>query len=386
MVLAAGLTLVVVACGATPPVETSSRGTSTTSSGTSTTSHATSTTSPGPTTSPTESVALGVSLTQFIFAPDGKLVMSDCGAARVYSFDTAGLVTLAGSGSGGMGAGFGGDGKAATEAQLECPHGLVYDTAGSLYVTDHGNNRIRVIDAQGIIQTIAGGGESGTGDGVGDDGPAIEAVLDQPTWILFDLDGNLYISDRNHDRVRMVDTSGLIHTIAGTGVAGFGGDEGPATEAMIDDPAGLAFDAEGNLIFADSNNRRLRKITPGGTISTIAGTGDGSSSGDGGPALAAGMGDPEGVAIDAAGNIYVGEAEANRVRRIDVGGLISAFAGTGQEGYSGDGGPAVEATLRVRETPVSLWVDAAGNVYIADSVNNAIRMVDVDGVITTYFP
>jgi sugar lactone lactonase YvrE len=207
--------------------------------------------------------------------------------------------------------------------------------------------------------------------------------MQEPTGIAIDGEGNIFVSDRDNDRVRRVSVDGLIATVAGNGEALFSGDGGPALDATLDDPAGLAVDEEGVLYIADSNHHRVRRVDPDGVISTFAGTGQLGSDGDGGPATEAMLSDPESLLFDTAGNLFVGDSGANRIRRIAPDGTITTFAGTGEHGYGGDGGPATEATFRLSGDPASLAVGAAGNVYIGDSGNHVIRVVDPSGTIST---
>jgi sugar lactone lactonase YvrE len=319
---------------------------------------------------------------------DGHLYASDCEAARVYLVEPASLTEVAGSGPGGFAAGFSGDGGPATQAQLQCPIGLAFDAAGDLLIVAHGNNRIRQVDPDGIITTIAGTGPSGTNQGTfgGDGGPATEANLQEPTSIAIAPDGTIYIADRDNDRIRRIDPSGVMSTFAGDGTTDYRGDGGPATEAGLDDPAGLAIGPDGSLYFADSNHHVVRRVNLEGTIETIAGTGTMKTSGDGGPATAAELEDPESVIVDAAGNLYIGDASANLIRRVSPDGVINAFAGTGEQGLTGDGGPATAATLRVAGGAAGLAIDDAGRIYIADTGNHCIRVVETDGTISTFAP
>ena len=273
----------------------------------------------------------------------------------------------------------GGDGGPAVEANLSSPAGVAVDGAGNVYIADWGNRRIRRVDPSGIITTIAGTGESGSS---GDGGPAVEAKLSSPAGVAVDGAGNVYISDAGDYRIRRVDPSGIITTIAGTGVRGFIGDGGPAVEAKLDGPRGIAVDGAGNVYIADSGSNRIRRVDPSGIITTIAGTGESGSSGDGGPAVEAKLDGPRGIAVDGAGNVYIADYYNYRIRRVDPSGTITAFAGTGRLGFSGDGGPAVEAKLG--ELRGGVAVDEAGNVYVAHWGNHRIRRVDASGTITTF--
>lgn len=217
------------------------------------------------------------------------------------------------------------------------------------------------------------------GGAFGDNGAALQANLADATDVVYDAAGNLYVSQRNANRIRRIAPNGTITTIAG-GNTGFAGDGGPASAALISRPAGLAIDGAGNLYFADSGNRRIRRITPAGIIGTVAGNGGRGHAGDGGSALAASFASISGLAVDSSGNLYVSDTPAQRVRRITPAGLISTVAGNGEAGYSGDNGPGASAQLN---TPSGLDTDSAGNLYIADSLNQAVRRVTPAGVIST---
>jgi len=230
--------------------------------------------------------------------------------------------------------------------------------------------------AQGIITTIAGNGEGGFS---GDGGLAISARIDNPYGITVDSKGNLYIADYSNHCIRKVDTAGIISTVAGNGVAGFDGDGGPATAAQLNWPYNVAIDNIGNLYIADSFNDRIRKVNIAGVISTIAG-GEQGFSGDGGPATDAQFDSPHGVAVDSNGNLYIADNRNSRIRKIDTAGIISTIAGNGVKGFSGDGGPATAAQLYF---PYDVAVDNSGNLFIADTTNNCIRKVDTAGIIST---
>jgi sugar lactone lactonase YvrE len=319
------------------------------------------------------------------FDGSGNLYVSDCSAARIYRvIDAHTLAVVVGSGPGGFDAGFSGDGGPATRSEIFCPFGLLFDANGDLVLSDHGNSRVRIVAPDGIIQTIAGAGHPTVGWGSygGDGGPAVTANLAAPQSIAYGPNGTLYITDRDNNRIRAVGPDGVMTTIAG-GASGFSGDGGPAATARLDRPDGLAIGPDGTIYFADSNNERIRKIAPDGLISTIAGTGKDASTGDGGPATKASLADPEGLLLDSKGDLYVSESEGNRVRVITPDGTIRAFAGTGQKGDAGDGGPATAATLDVVGDPGGLAIDRNGTVYI--STEDRIRTVDQSGVISTFF-
>ena len=276
---------------------------------------------------------------------------------------------------------FSGDGGAATSAAIDSPNGVTLDSAGNLYIGDSNNHRIRRVDASGNISTFAGTGLNGFS---GDGGAATSARLDFPSRLVVDSAGNLYFADENNHRIRRVDTSGNISTIAGTGAGGilgsFGGDGGPATAAAFRFPKSVALDGAGNLYIAGFNNHRIRRVDASGNISTIAGTGTLGSSGDGGPANAAQFNSPTGVTVDSAGNLYIADTGNHRIRKVDASGNISTIAGTGTPGFSGDGGPATAAELN---WPRMVALDGAGNLYIPDNQNHRIRKVDTSGTIST---
>jgi sugar lactone lactonase YvrE len=275
------------------------------------------------------------------------------------------ITTVAGNGT----PGFSGDGGPATNARLAYPTGVAVDAAGNLYIADRLNSRVRKVSTSGTITTVAGDGSAGFS---GDGGPATNAQLAGPYGVAVDAAGNLYIADFQNSRVRKVSTSGTITTVAGDGSFGFSGDGGPATNAQLAGPNGVAVDAAGNLYIADINNHRVRKVSTSGTITTVAGNGTPGFSGDGGPATNARLRPPTGVAVDAAGNLYIADIFNQRVRKVSTSGTITTVAGTGIYGFSGDGGPATNARLAY---PSGVAVDAAGNLYIADQNNHRVRKV-----------
>jgi RHS repeat-associated protein len=301
----------------------------------------------------------------------GNLYIADSGNHRIRKVDTSGIITtVAGNGT----SGYSGDGGPATQAQLNYPWGVAVDASGNLYIIDSGNYRIRKVDTSGIITTVAG---NGTGGYSGDGGPAIEAQLYGLRGIAVDASGNLYIADYNTQRVRKVDPSGIIETVAGNGTAGYSGDGGPATEAQLYRPWGLAVDASGNLYIGDRDNNRVRMVDLSGTITTLAGIGpsglnNGGYSGDGGLAAEAELNGPNRLAVDASGNLYITDGYNKRIRKVDPSGIITTLAGNGTAGYSDDGEPATQAQLNY---PVGVAVDPSGNVLIADNVNRRIRKV-----------
>lgn len=292
---------------------------------------------------------------------------------RVRKVSTSGVITTAaGNGS----PGFSGDGGLATGASMYAPSDVATDAAGDLFIADPTNGRLRTVAVDGVISTLAGNGGSGSMDdgSVASSGPLPVRV------IAADAAGNVYISDDIRGTVRKVTTDGIIHTFAGNGRWGFSGDGGPAVEASLNSPRALAVDATGNLFIADSSNNRIRKVDTSGIITTIAGNGSPASTGDGGPATVAGLNLPMHLAVDAVGDIFVDDLSGH-IRRVDKSGTITNFAGGGTYGFRGDGGPAAKAELM---SPSAITTDGAGDVFIADSGNGRVRRVTPDGTINTY--
>jgi sugar lactone lactonase YvrE len=286
-----------------------------------------------------------------------------------------------------------GDGGPATRAQLIDPVALALDGAGNLYIADGAGGRVRKVSPEGIITTAAGGVglyRFEPGDN-GDGGPATRAHLFYPCQLAVDPDGSLYIGEWNTTRVRKVSPDGIINTVIGNGVPGYAGDGGLAAGAQIGAPWGLAFDYEGNLYISDDipgddygpDATHIRKVSPEGTITTIAGIGTLGYSGDGGPATAAQIDAAGPLTVDSSGNIYF--AGESRIRKISSDGIISTIAGDDKAAYSGDGGPA--ASAEVSWSPhgigLALAADGNGNLYIADTGNYRIRRISPDGIIST---
>ena len=283
------------------------------------------------------------------------------------------IYTAAGTGT----AGYSGDGGAATGAMLNQPFGVAADAKGNLYIADRNNNRIRKIDASGTITTVAGNGTGGYG---GDGAAATGAMINNITGVAVDKNGILYIADKSNNRIRKVDTFGIITTIAGTGAAAYDGDCGAATAAAINNPRGVAVDTLGNVYIADQANDRVRKIDTAGIITTFAGTGTLGYSGDGNAATAAELRNPYNIAADRKGNVYISDVDNACIRLVNSVGTISTVAGTGSIGSGGDGGPATAATFN---EPIGIAVDTAGSLYIADGWNGRIRYVNAEGIINT---
>ena len=317
----------------------------------------------------------GPAIAAHFFAPagvaataDGGFLIADTFNNRVRRVSPAGTITtVAGNGTEGSG----GDGGPATGAELARPFGVAATTDGGFLIADTFNSRVRRVSPAGTITTVAGGGTAGLGDG----GPATDAELFNPIAVAVTADGGFLIADSDNNLVRRVSPAGTITTVAGASPGGFSGDGGPATAAQLNLPQSVATTADGGFLIADSNNNRVRRVSPAGTITTVAGTGTVGFSGDGGPAIAAQLFAPGGVVATADGGFLIADSLNNRVRRVSVAGTITTVAGDGTEGFSGDSGLATAAQL---QEPQGVAPTADGGFLIADLRNNRVRFVDAD--------
>ncbi|HEY3285318.1 MAG TPA: hypothetical protein VGN26_23850 [Armatimonadota bacterium] len=310
-------------------------------------------------------------------SPEGAVVIADSGNNRIRKLSGSGLVapaagtivTIAGTGQ----EGFGGDSGQATNAMLNYPQDLAFDLSGGLLVADEANNRVRRISPSGIITTIAGDGRQMS---LGDGGMASSASISVPQSVAVDSQGNLFVAEKLANRVRRVDPQGVITTVAGNGLSGPLGEGGPALAAGMVDPASVAVDWFGRPYFSDLGSDRVRRIEPSGTITTVAGSTRGMA-GDGGPAAQAKLNLPHGLAFDRAGRLYIADRSNNRVRVVSPNGEIATAAGGG---VHGDGFPAVDAALNA---PFRVAVDGAGSLFIGEALGCRVRKVSTDGTITT---
>jgi len=284
----------------------------------------------------------------------GNLYIADAINHRIRLLTGGNVTTVAGTGTGG----WAGDGASATSAELNFPEGIAVDSAGNLYIADTGNHVIRKVDTTGNITTIAGtAGQSGA---LGDNGPATSAQLSRPAGVALDSSGNLYIADTGNSEIRKLVGSNIF-CVLGCGTTG----------GSLSNPNGLALDATGAIYIADSQQHSVIKYS-GVTLTVLAGTGNYGFSGDGGPAVDAQLDTPEGLTMDASGYIYIADSFNGRVRKILRDGTIQTIAGNGAVAYSGDGGPATAASLYF---PRGLAVDGQGNIYVSDTGNGCIRLL-----------
>jgi len=298
----------------------------------------------------------------------GNVFIAHRSKNRIRKINKEGIITtIAGNGD----AGYSGDNGPAISATLNFPAGLCIDKHENLFIADRNNHRVRMINAEGIITTVAGTGSPEYG---GDGGPATFAQLNFPSDLVCDDSRGLFISDRSNSRIRKVNSDGIISTYAGMGVAGYGGDFGPATEAMLKFPFGIAKDIEGNLFIADRGNNRIRKVTSQGIITTVAGDGSHFFSGDYGPAERASLAFPTDVTIDEKGSLYISDRNNNRIRKVDSMGIITTFMGTGEREYNGDNEIAPETSLSL---PFSIAIDSERNLLVVDRSHFMVRKVNL---------
>ncbi|CCQ90480.1 conserved hypothetical protein, contains NHL repeats [Nitrospina gracilis 3/211] len=268
--------------------------------------------------------------------------------------------------------------RKATNVSISLVDGIAVAPNGDVYISRRSHNIVSKIDQNGMLTNVVGTGVSGYS---GDGGPATEATLKVPAGLTFDKEGNLYVADRENHVVRKVDTNGIITTFAGTGKAGYSGDKGPATQAKLNLPSDMTVDHKGNLFISDRSNNVIRKVDPSGTITTYAGTGNEGYNGDNMPALRTNLDKPFGLAVDKHGNLYIADRGNNRIRKVDAGsGLMSTIGGDGGFFFIGDNGPAYRASIA---GPTDVAVDDEGNVYVADRNNNRIRKINTLGMIRT---
>jgi trimeric autotransporter adhesin len=299
---------------------------------------------------------------------DGNVYSANTPSNCITKVSASGILTIV-AGIGGV-SGHSGDGGQATAAELNGPNEVAFDKNDNMYIVERYNNDIRMVNTSGIISTVAGNGSSTWG---GDGGPATAAGMNDPGGVAVDNKGNIYIAEYGSSVVRKVNASGIISTIAGiAGNAGYNGDGIPATSAEVNNAIGVAADTLGNVYIGDNYNNRVRMINTSGIITTVAGNGMGSYSGDGGPATAAEVYWPDHMFIDKNQNLYFGDWSNDRVRKINTSGIISTIVGNGVSGYFGDGGPATAAELN---GPSGVVVSLAGNIYVDDISNNRVREV-----------
>ena len=321
------------------------------------------------------------------FAADGTMYIADTFNQLIRQVSPSGTITtLAGKHTGFVPRdeadcvpNFSGEGGPATDATLSCPHSIAVDPLGTgdVYIADSANHVIRKVDTSGVITSVVGqGGKAGKD---GDGGPAASATIQGPKGIVFDKAGNLLIADSQNDRIRRVDrATGVITTVAGTGTTGSSGDGGPATAAELSEPRTIALGPDGSLYIAEPKANRVRRVDPAGIITTFAGTGSTGYAGDGGPANAARLDLPRGVAADQSGNVFIADSMNQRIRMVDPSGTITTVAGRGKACYfspsntCGDGGPPLEAGFA---TPRAVEVDPSGVLFVTDTFNERVRRV-----------
>ncbi|MFK7768730.1 MAG: NHL repeat-containing protein [Mariniblastus sp.] len=283
------------------------------------------------------------------------------------------ISTVAGTGI----RGFSGDGGAAIKANIQRPTAVAVDTQGNLFIADEQNHRVRKVTPDGLISTVVGTGETDTQSV---DHIANTTNLSAPYGIATDHEDNLYVLNRGHDIILKIGSDGVAQRIVGTGVSGFSGDGGPAKEAQICFTNHLAVDSQGSLYIADTGNHRIRKVSTDGTIETIAGTGERGFMGDGGPAIDAELHNPVAIAVDHESNVFIADFSNHRIRKISADGIIETIAGTGDPKFSGEGWPATSSNIG---EPCGVAVDRDGNVFIGDQINSRVRVVTSVGLMFT---
>lgn len=299
----------------------------------------------------------------------GNVYVADWGGNRIRRVDTAGTITtVAGTGA----PGFAGDGGPALLALLNGPTGVAPASDGSLYIADMGNKRIRRVDPRGIITTVSGNGTTGRS---GDGDLAVNAQANGSFQADVDAAGNVYIADMGNDVIRKVGTDGVMSTVAGNAARGYGGDGGPATDATLQLPFGVAAAPDGSFYIADSFNHRIRRVTPDGTVMTVAGNGAPGFLGDGGPALAGSFAGIIGIDVDRFGNLFIADSGNNRIRLVTPNGFLWTVVGTGFAESTGDGGPALSAGIN---RPVDVDASADGSLYIVEQGGQRVRRVALD--------
>lgn len=301
-----------------------------------------------------------------VFDTSGNFYVADNANNRIRKINALDTITtFAGNGT----AGYNGDNGLAISAEINVPTAISYDKFDNLYIADALNHVIRKVNTSGIITTFAGTGTQGYS---GDNGPAASANLSIPIGLVFDTLGNLFVSEQGNGTIRKINTSGTIITIAGTGTNGYNGDNIPAISAQLYAPGHITFDGQGNLYISDQTNNRIRRIDSSGIITTVAGTGISGYTGDNAAATSAQLYSPFGIICDKSGNIYFSDAWNHVIRKINAAGIITTIAGTGASGYNGDG---IVATTAQLYYPEGIALDTAGNLYISDSFNHRIRKV-----------
>ena len=310
---------------------------------------------------------------------DGNIFVSDREGKLVWEFDKSGrAIVIAGTGRATGPGGLPPGSAPAQDLDLAMPEGLVVDQNGDLLLADSYNHVILRIDRAGHATRFAGTGVPGSGaDGI----KATESAMSFPVDVRLDSKGNVFIADLRNHRIRKITHDGLITTVAGTGVAGYSGDGGPAINAQLDMPYGIFLDKNDNLFIADSTNNVIRKVTSDGIIHTVAGTGKEGYDGDGGPATAAKLNSPQSLGGDPQGRIYIGDEHNNAIRILEPDGTIRTLVGSKGPGFSGDGGPASQAQIA---DPENIWVRRDGSILISARDNARLRIISPDGIINTF--